>query len=358
MFDHPYDSYGPIDLLSLHVWAGLPEFEDRYFNIRMVPTNHWDKVRNQRFFARSIEGLKGEAEAREIHGITERLAYRRTEEQVGLVLPPLENDEREVELTSAELDAYGKIVEDPVKALMADAGNPSEETIKSLLALIQIEREFSSDPSLLVRSISKTAQIACDRAGGTHALSALSPGSKMEALFEYLDDLLGADATTKAVVFTPFEQTLQRIRSLIHPVPGESGGGDDDFQECAQTIHGHDLYFHGGLSDDQGDKVIEQFLTDPGSRILFSTDAGSESQNYQSVASVVIHYDAPLSLGVYDQRLWRCRRRGQTKRVIEVEFVLGPRRDLAARVLTNVRFVDARIKDLLAWKRDQREAVT
>ena len=135
-------------------------------------------------------------------------------------------------------------------------------------------------------------------------------------------------------------------------------------REAALSLRGRLVLHHGGMGDREQAAAIDRFLADPSARVLLSTDSGSESLNLQSVLSYIVHLDEPLSLGKATQRDGRAKGRiGQTRPVHISRLIL----DSTDRFMTEVneradhgdlRFVDVRVRDLLAWKKAQRDLVT
>ena len=74
------------------------------------------------------------------------------------------------------------------------------------------------------------------------------------------------------------------------------------------------LVITGDVLSEDRIKIIEQFNTDPQSRLMILTEAGSTGINLQA-ASYVINYDLPWSIAKLEQRIGRAHRIGQKKNV-------------------------------------------
>jgi SNF2 family DNA or RNA helicase len=67
--------------------------------------------------------------------------------------------------------------------------------------------------------------------------------------------------------------------------------------------------------------MLEAFRTDPGFRVLLSTDAGGLGLNLQEAASVVVNLEVPWNPAVLEQRIARVHRLGQRRSVQVLHFV-------------------------------------
>jgi len=79
--------------------------------------------------------------------------------------------------------------------------------------------------------------------------------------------------------------------------------------------------FHGGLSTQARDEMLETFRVDPTLHVLFSTDAGGLGLNLQETASIVVHLEVPWNPAVLEQRVGRVHRLGQPRSVQVLHFV-------------------------------------
>ncbi len=77
---------------------------------------------------------------------------------------------------------------------------------------------------------------------------------------------------------------------------------------------------HGGLGMRARQKIIEQFNTDPRTRVFISTDAGGVGLNLQA-ASFVINLDLPWNPARVEQRIGRAHRIGQTNPVNVINMI-------------------------------------
>ena len=80
------------------------------------------------------------------------------------------------------------------------------------------------------------------------------------------------------------------------------------------------VVLHGGLPGKERKAVLERFQTDPGCRVLLSTDAGGVGLNLQ-VADTVVNLELPWNPAVLEQRIARVHRMGQSKPVRVINLV-------------------------------------
>ncbi len=149
------------------------------------------------------------------------------------------------------------------------------------------------------------------------------PSPKLDELGHVLEDLLGQRGT-RVVVFSAWERMLRLSAAAVRPVLDAAGV--------------HPLFFHGGLSTRERAEAVADFHEDPGSRVLFSTDAGGVGLNLQDAASTVVQLDVPWNPAVIEQRVGRVHRMGQRRSVQVVTLVASGS-------------IEERITELVAHKR-------
>ncbi|MFA3874504.1 SNF2-related protein [Streptomyces sp. MMCC 100] len=148
-----------------------------------------------------------------------------------------------------------------------------------------------------------------------------APGdsAKLDALVEQLKDIgVGPRSTTRAVVFSERVRTLKWLAEVVPPRLGfpaakigkDNGKSSKDNGKDAESPHVRVL--HGGLSDDEQQKVLTAFgLAENPVRLLFTGDVASEGVNLHRQCHHLIHYDIPWSLIRIEQRNGRIDRYGQ-----------------------------------------------
>ncbi|MFF3905388.1 SNF2-related protein [Streptomyces sp. NPDC001848] len=135
-----------------------------------------------------------------------------------------------------------------------------------------------------------------------------APGdsAKLDKLVEQLKEIgVGPGSDRRAVVFSERVQTLKWLAKVVPP---RLGFPPSEATEKATAVR----LMHGGLSDDEQQKVIAAFgLADNPVRLLFTGDVASEGVNLHRQCHDLIHYDIPWSLIRIEQRNGRIDRYGQ-----------------------------------------------
>jgi len=381
--DKPLDVYGPTTMLGWRVWNSFPEFQRAYFHMATIRSPHVDKKTGERRVMMRATKLNPN-HIPELQGILSAVTYTKTVADVGLQLPPITRVNLVIDPSPAELAAY-RVIKGEVFRFLDSLESLQKKTLvtvtpeqqaaldaakESLLATMAMERMFSSDPVLLLYSATQrdaygrfvpgTGSETADRLVtqiGRDVLTALSPGSKLSALMEWLADFLQQGRGAKAVVFCSFQRLFQYLQQVVKtPVPGMT---TDDYREF-RYVMSQSLFFDGTVTDKQGDAVVRAFTNESRHRILFSTSAGGEGQNFQ-VADYVVHFDEPLSIGDLQQREARVigglrRAGGRPAFVSTMRF--APAMELRNLLDSRVaRFVDPRIRALLAGKNVEKTAL-
>ncbi|MEU6142236.1 SNF2-related protein [Streptomyces sp. NPDC047081] len=135
-----------------------------------------------------------------------------------------------------------------------------------------------------------------------------APGdsAKLDKLVEQLKEIgVGPGSDKRAVVFSERVQTLKWLAKVVPP---RLGFPPQEATEKATAVR----LMHGGLSDDEQQKVIIAFgLAENPVRLLFTGDVASEGVNLHSQCHDLVHYDIPWSLIRIEQRNGRIDRYGQ-----------------------------------------------
>ncbi|MFE9741422.1 SNF2-related protein [Streptomyces sp. NPDC006477] len=129
--------------------------------------------------------------------------------------------------------------------------------------------------------------------------------AKFAALVEQLKGIgVGPSSDTRVVVFSERVQTLEWLATIL---PAALGFRGRTAKDCLRVMH-------GGLSDEQQMRVVEEFgLAGAPVRILLTGDVASEGVNLHRQCHQLVHYDVPWSLIRIEQRNGRIDRYGQAQ---------------------------------------------
>ncbi|MFG2821541.1 DEAD/DEAH box helicase [Kitasatospora sp. NPDC048365] len=159
------------------------------------------------------------------------------------------------------------------------------------------------------RSPAEQAERAAERAALT-TLGALADevekgqAAKLRRLVDKLKEIeVGPHSDTRVVIFSERRATLEMLQDHLPAALG--------FAEGAQRA-GAVRQLHGGLSDDEQQRVVKDFsLAGSDLRVLLTGDIAAEGVNLHRQCHQMIHYDLPWSLITIEQRNGRIDRYGQ-----------------------------------------------
>jgi SNF2 family DNA or RNA helicase len=211
-------------------------------------------------------------------------------------------------LSEAEWELYADVT-DYIRRRFQD-GDSSKHL---RLTLLTLQRELSSSPQAVAGTLRKMVN---DRAHGDKARDELRHflelaenipiGRKLTAVREILKKFPG-----KFLIFTEYRETLEAItRQLTEwgiKAVGFHGGLDIRQKEAAVKL------FRGD-EDDSGKKDGAKKDSDPGVRVMVSTESGAEGRNLQ-FCHQLINFDLPWNPMRVEQRIGRLHRLGQTNDV-------------------------------------------
>ena len=171
-------------------------------------------------------------------------------------------------------------------------------------------KAFLSSPAALAETIRNRLKAATGaEAEALRRLEALNAEirvpAKLHALAERLQQIgVGPKSPERVVVFS---ERIDTVKWLAKQIPALTG------LEPAQVE-----ILHGGLSDTEQQKVVEQFqLGTSALRVLVTGDIASEGVNFHQHCHQLVHWDVPWSMIRIEQRNGRIDRYGQMK---EPEF--------------------------------------
>jgi SNF2 family DNA or RNA helicase len=228
---------------------------------------------------------------------------RRTREDIQDQLPKVINQVIPVQFDNSGGKAYRMIAADLLQELQSavnqygkgfdlwahyntGAGGEAQGQIMSRLTVLRMlcdnpQLVFESAEKYLDPNTSDGSEYASHVvAHGWLTKSATSP--KLDAVLEYIKDVLDEDPNNKIVLFSFFKKNLRII------------------QEATQKVS-ESVLFMGGMSAEERDIAKQKFATDPNVRLFLSSDAGGYGVDLPN-ANYLISYDLPWSAGKLDQR--------------------------------------------------------
>lgn len=158
-----------------------------------------------------------------------------------------------------------------------------------------LQMELGSSPAALASTVERLLSRPLADSNGERlkaifqVAGSTQSSSKLTALVQTLSRLGKGE---KAIIFTHYLATLQWLRRQLQDWPVE--------------------VYHGGLSAQQKDEVVERFRKD--SQLLLSTDAGGEGRNLQ-FCNLLVNFDLPWNPMRIEQRIGRLSRIGQQRDV-------------------------------------------
>ena len=124
--------------------------------------------------------------------------------------------------------------------------------------------------------------------------------AKLNVLMDILDTHTAVD--DKIIVFSQYVDTLKWLALQIKSIPLE--------------------IYHGGLSQQEREKILDRFRNDPGPRCLFiSLRAGGVGLNIQEASTVVL-FDRWWNPAVENQAIQRAHRFGRERPLHVIRFIV------------------------------------
>jgi SNF2 family DNA or RNA helicase len=189
-------------------------------------------------------------------------------------------------------------------------GDGGGEAQGQIMARLTILRMLCDNPQLIVESAQRFVESQGDD-GSDYARSVMSKGivaqtanaPKLDAVVEYIEDVLAEDPNNKVVLFSFFKRNLRLIQERTSKMTTS-------------------VLFMGGMDASERDASKQQFATDPNTRLFLSSDAGGYGVDLPQ-ANYLISYDLPWSAGKLDQREARIiRLSSQHPHVMITSFVM------------------------------------
>lgn len=166
----------------------------------------------------------------------------------------------------------------------------SNEAQGQIMSRLTVLRMLCDNPRLVELSARAFNDPARPNQGSAYAdllvkkglTDGLSSTPKLEAVIEYIREVLEEDDKNKVVLFSFFKENLRLIK------------------EATKSLT-NSVLFTGDISSEEKDVAKQQFGTDPGTRLFLSSDAGGYGVDLP-MANYLISYDLPWSSGKLEQR--------------------------------------------------------
>ena len=166
------------------------------------------------------------------------------------------------------------------------AANEAQGQIMSRLTIL---RMLCDNPELVALSAKEYEEAGGD-SGSKYAKEVIDnkwitnklQTPKMDAVIEYITDILNEDPNNKIVLFSFFKKNLKLLA--------------ENTKDITKSV-----LFTGDMDSTQKDAAKQKFSTDPNTRLFLSSDAGGYGVDLPQ-ANYLISYDLPWSAGKLDQR--------------------------------------------------------
>jgi len=168
-------------------------------------------------------------------------------------------------------------------------GGDGDETQGQIMSRLTVLRMLC-DNHLLVRKSATDFKDPNTPKGSEYAydivhrgwLEGVTKTPKLDAVVEYITEVLDQDNNNKVVLFSFFKENLRLIQH-------------------AMTSITDSVLFMGGMSAEERDASKQRFADDPKCRLFLSSDAGGYGVDLP-MANYLISYDLPWSSGKLEQR--------------------------------------------------------
>lgn len=280
---------------------------------------------------------------------------RKTRDDIADQLPTIIHQLIEVPFDEAGATVYRRIANDLLseiqKAVTTHGGgfnlwahyNSSDggEAQGQIMSRLTVLRMLCDNPELVRLSAEGFADATQPKVGSEYAYKIVANGwmnsvkdsPKLDAVLEYIEDVLNEDPKNKVVLFSFFKSNLKLIQAAT--------------QKLTKSV-----LYTGDQNSQQKDDAKKTFQTDPKCRLFLSSDAGGYGVDLPQ-ANYLISYDLPWSSGKMEQREARIiRLSSQFPHVTLAVFVM--RGSIEARQhemleqkrKTNEAFVDGKHQDV------------
>lgn len=239
-----------------------------------------------------------------LHESMQTCMIRKTREDIADQLPKIINQVIPVAFDNRGADLYRIIANDllhQLQQVMNKHGGSfnlwkhyndpaSNDAQGEIMARLTVLRMLCDNPELIRLSAQYYADPSKPKQGSAYAHTIMTEvlptpitaSPKMDAVVEYITDVLSEDPNNKVVLFSFFKENLRLIQKATSGI--------------TQSV-----MFMGGMSAEERDTSKQKFSTDPSTRLFLSSDAGGYGVDLP-MANYLISYDLPWSSGKLEQR--------------------------------------------------------
>lgn len=166
----------------------------------------------------------------------------------------------------------------------------SNEAQGQIMSRLLVLRMLCDNPQLITNSAQAFVDPDRPKQGSAYADLIVSRGfmpasigtPKLDAVMDYIEQVLDEDPKNKIVLFSFFKDNLRLIKKATAKLT-------------------HSVLFTGDMNSEEKDEAKQQFSTDPNTRLFLSSDAGGYGVDLP-MANYLISYDLPWSSGKLEQR--------------------------------------------------------
>lgn len=239
-----------------------------------------------------------------LHESMQGCMIRKTREDIADQLPKIIHQVIPVPFDTRGADLYRIISNDLLHQLQQVIGRhgssfnlwkhyndpESNDAQGEIMARLTVLRMLCDNPELIKVSADYYADPTKPKQGSAYAHTIMTEvlntpitsSPKMDAVVEYITEVLSEDPKNKVVLFSFFKENLRLIQKATAKVTDS-------------------VLFMGGMSAEERDTSKQKFSTDPDTRLFLSSDAGGYGVDLP-MANYLISYDLPWSSGKLEQR--------------------------------------------------------
>lgn len=283
--NRPEELFSIMEFVDPTVLGGFREFDSTF-----IVRDHFGRPKR-------YKNLKA------LHKALQECMIRKTREEIADQLPKIIHQVIPVKFDAKGAALYRKITHDLLYELQSTVSKigggfnlwrhyndpESNEAQGRIMSRLTVLRMLCDNPELIRISANSfndpTRSDGSVYAADLHTqgvLDGLSDAPKLEAVIEYITDVLQEDPNNKVVIFSFFKKNLDLIKSGLSRITDS-------------------VLFTGDMSSAEKDRSKEVFSTDPNCRAFLSSDAGGYGVDLP-IANYLISYDLPWSSGKLEQR--------------------------------------------------------